>query len=78
MGLIQMGTYYGQFIANDVNEEIDSLFILPTDYESTFFISGNPIATTANIPIERKNEFRQLVLRLKPVQTIAFTFISYT
>jgi hypothetical protein len=77
MGMIQMGTYYGQFIANDVNEDIDSSYILPLVYESTFFIGGSPLGTIAYVPIERKNEFRQLVLRLKPVQCIAFTFINY-
>lgn len=43
--------------------------------------STYPIANVedlfADVPLERKNEFRQLILRIKPAQTAALLFINY-
>jgi len=48
------------------------------DYEealrSTFFIGGPTPGSFAVIPADRHLELRQLVLKIKPVQTIGFTF----
>lgn len=44
---------------------------------STFFVSGNTPTEMANILASRKDEFRQLILRIKPVQTIGILLINY-
>jgi len=77
MGTMQMAGYqYNQLIVNHINEANDAWYQIG-DYRTTFFICDDPVGTFADVPIERKNEFRQLVLRLKPVQSQAILFINY-
>lgn len=68
MGLCEMG----------VNEMI-YLQTPPSDLQlrSTFFISGAEYPNKIDIPINRKDEFRQLVLKLKPLHTVAYLYINY-
>lgn len=44
---------------------------------ASFFIGGSTLGAMAVIPSNREEEFRELVLKLKPAQTAAFTFINY-
>jgi hypothetical protein len=44
---------------------------------ATFFIGGENLGDMAEIPANREEEFRELVLRLKPAHLVAFTFINY-
>lgn len=44
---------------------------------ATFFISGVNIEDIAQVPLERQKEFRELVLKLKPAHTVAFTLVNY-
>lgn len=44
----------------------------------TFFIGGENLGDMANVPNNRLEEFKELVLKLKPAHTVAFTFIAYT
>lgn len=44
---------------------------------STFFISGSIISEGAEIPEDRKKEFIELILKLKPAHTVAFPIINY-
>lgn len=63
---------------NHIEESIDATFAIPAaNYRSTFYISGSPITTFADVLEVRKDEFRQLILQLKPAQTVAFLFINY-
>jgi uncharacterized protein YmfQ (DUF2313 family) len=64
-------------IANYIDETLDFSFNVGANLRSTFFIGGNPIGSFADVDVNRKEEFRQLVLRIKPVQTVAFLFINY-
>lgn len=77
MGDISMGQIYANFVANYIDEELDSQFSV-SGLRSTFFIGANPVGNMANVPLIRKDEFRQIILRLKPVQTIAYLFVNYT
>jgi hypothetical protein len=45
---------------------------------ATFFIGGQVLGQPAQVPITRQQEFRELVLTLKPAHLVAYTFISYT
>ncbi len=64
-------------IANSLVESEDEVFVIGDNYRSTFFISGSPITDTPNISIDRKNELRQLILKIKPAQTVGFININY-
>jgi len=67
-----------EFVANHVDQELDSNFVVPTNLKATFFIGGDPQGSYASVPTSRKDEFRHLILQLKPVQTIAYLIINYT
>lgn len=79
-GQIQHGTSFAKKIANSIEQAIDDLFNIGSNYRFTFFIGGLVLGDFATIPGSREREFRQMVLRIKPVHTIAFLFldISFT
>lgn len=64
-------------IANSL--DANEIFNIGSDENlwSTFFISGLNIEDIAEIPIERRAEFRELVLKLKPAQTVVFILINF-
>lgn len=64
-------------IANHLEESEDLYFDFGANLRSTFFIAGATISTFANVSADRKTEFRELILRLKPAQTAGFLFINY-
>lgn len=43
----------------------------------TFFIGGENLGDVAIVPAIRLQEFKELVLKLKPAHTVCFTFVSY-
>lgn len=57
----------------EMNDTLDFNIAL----RSTFFVSASSFPSIATISLERKDEFRQLILRLKPANTIAFLFVQY-
>lgn len=83
MGEIEMGEaemggyYYNNLVANNLLEDMDSFFNVGDNYKCCFFVGGEILGTFAEVPVERKKEFRQLILKLKPVQTIGILFINY-
>lgn len=44
---------------------------------ATFFIGGEILGNFAAVPQNRLVEFKELVLKLKPAHTVAFTFINF-
>lgn len=48
-----------------------------SNLSKTFFIGGPNLGETAIVPENREQEFRELVLKLKPAHLAAFTFIDY-
>lgn len=81
------GTEHGESTQHGAgNYEVIANSMFDEDYSiggtenlwATFFIAGpNNISDFANIPSGRKNEFKELVLKLKPAHLVAFTFINY-
>jgi len=63
---------------NAIYENEDACPIAPFRHKFVFYISGDPIDITAlaSIPSARYNEFRELVLRYKPMRTWAFAFLN--
>lgn len=78
LGSFQLNEYiFLNKIANNIEESFDSTFNVGDNLRSTFFIGGDPFGTFADVDVNRKAEFRQLILRLKPVQAIGFMFVNY-
>lgn len=77
LGDSQLGGAEFALIANSIFQSQDATFSTGSNLRSTFFIGGNPIGTVANIEAARELEFRQLVLKVKPVQTVAYLFVNY-
>lgn len=73
----QHGSYWGNLVANNIDEDRDLNFDVGDNLRSTFFVGGTPVGTFANVDEDRKEEFRQLILRLKPTQTVGYLFINY-
>lgn len=73
----QYGPTYGNIIANHIDEVQDQQFYITSNLRNTFFIGGNPLGSFANVNENRKAEFRQLILKLKPAQMIGYLLINY-
>jgi len=43
----------------------------------TFFVGGSGYPNRASVPLSRKDEFRHLILKLKPAHSVAFLYIDY-
>lgn len=76
-GQSRYGNVLNNKIANSVNESDDLHFDIGGDLTGTFFIGGPTLGSFANVPAARHDEFRQLILQLKPTQNVGFLFINY-
>lgn len=76
-GDVQHGVTEGNKIANLINPTIDNYFNVSPDYRSTFFIGGPYPGEFANVDADREQEFRQLIFKLKPTQTVGFLLVNY-
>lgn len=76
-GQVNYGGSYKRFVANHIDEARDWQFNIGSNLRSTFFIGGPTIGSFANVDALRKDEFRQLILIIKPVQTVGFLLINY-
>ena len=81
LGDAYLGTTYlldGVSIIANYLEDAQDASILVTNLRSTFFIADPASITTfANIPTARHIEFRQLLMKLKPIHTIGYLFVNY-
>lgn len=70
--------YYGYAnkIANSTDKSEDASFVVPNNI-FTFFIGGSTAGSWATVDANRESEFRQLVLKIKPAHTIAYTLIDF-
>jgi hypothetical protein len=69
--------YFKGKVANHIEEILDSTFSHQNNWIKTFFVGGENLGDFATVPIARKDEFRQLILRLKPTETVAYLLIDY-
>lgn len=82
-GDAQHGSYFGKLVVNYLEPELDASFDIGYHLRSTFFIGGealdpdNYMGEVADVPANRESEFRQLILRLKPTQTVGLLFVNY-
>lgn len=64
-------------VANNVDEQRDKYYPDLDTFERTFIIGGVVKGDFANVPIARKDEFRELILKIKPLQSVAYLLINY-
>lgn len=72
----QHGSGNSQIIANSHKPDED-YSVSDDKLWATFFIGGAILGEMVEIPQTREEEFRELVLKLKPAHLVAFTFINY-
>lgn len=76
-GQAQHGTAFQDKCVNYIDENLDKGFNEGSNLRSTYFIGGAVVGDFTDVDAERKDEFRQLILKLKPAQTVAYLFINY-
>ena len=77
-GDFQQGAYsYNNKLINHISESNDLLFNIGVNSKCSFFIGGITLGSFANVDVNRKNEFRQIILKLKPVQSVSYLLINY-
>jgi len=76
-GQIQHGQSLFDICANYIDSDLDSGFVM-SDLRATFYISDVTLPDFADVDSDRKAEFRELILKLKPAHSAAFLFINYT
>lgn len=72
------GGGYGNKVVNHVDESLDDPYNLGGSLKHTFFIGAEMAGDWASVPAVRKDEFRKLILTLKPAQTVAFLLVNFT
>lgn len=76
------GLMYTNYVVTYIDRERELHYDFGTHLKSTFFIGGKDLFDIAggnlyaDVDATRINELRQLILRLKPVQTKAFLYIN--
>jgi hypothetical protein len=72
----QHGGLTGDFVINKMTSEIGAA--IGTNYSTVFFIGGENLGDFANVDVNRERELRQMILRIKPLNQIAYLLINYT
>ena len=69
----------GNIIANHADEDLDKFFQFGTaeQFKSVFYIGGQTFPTKAEVDDNRKIEFRELILKLKPAHIAGYLLINY-
>jgi hypothetical protein len=76
LGLAHGGDSFS-LIANSIEEIEDYSIGGAENLWATFFIGGENLGDSANVPSLRLREFKELVIKLKPANLVAITFINY-
>lgn len=78
-GQIVHGQYIVDKVANYMDSAKDRLFYVGSTQKlrATFFISGEVLPDYADVLATREIEFRELILKLKPANTMVYLLINY-
>lgn len=71
------GAQYLNKVVNFIEEAPDAAFYEGNNLKATFYIGGQTFGTFADVDASRKNEFRQLILKLKQTQNVAYLLVNY-
>jgi len=76
-GLLPLLVYpNSEIVANFIDKIKDESFELGIDNNSFFVVCDSILGTPVNVPIERREELRQLILRLKPLHLPCLLFVT--
>ena len=73
----QHGVGLFEVIANNIDDEVYSIGGNQNLWATFFIASKSSLFQGGSVPFERKKEFKELILKLKPAQLVAFTLITY-
>lgn len=76
-GDAQHGGAVADKVARSIYSSEDADFDIGTNYSNVFWIGGATLGTFANVDADRETEFRDLILRLKPLNQIAYLVVNY-
>lgn len=76
-GEYEYGGILNNLCINHIEEEIDSLYSTDNGLRASIFIGGEILGDFANVPEVRRKEFKELIIKVKPIQEIAFLLINY-
>ncbi len=68
---------FNQTVANYIDYQKDVHFVLGGTVKNCFFIGGSTFGSFANVDSTRREELRQLILRIKPVESVAYLLVNY-
>lgn len=69
--------FYNQKVINHIDYQLD-IYYNTLNWKQVFYIGGQNLGDFADVPLARREELRQLILRIKPVQSIGYLLINYT
>lgn len=73
----QHGSTFDDVVVNHIDRDRDASYLFANNYRFTFYIAGSTMPDFAEVSSARKDEFRQLILQLKPIHTQAYLFVNY-
>jgi hypothetical protein len=76
-GQVNHGEKYQTKVVNSELQSADNGFVVTSNYKMSFFIGGEILGEFADVDAARETEFRQLILKIKPAQTVGYLFINY-
>jgi hypothetical protein len=76
LGSSQLGFTFNNMVVNHTDPDLDLDFD-PDGFNCSFYIGGEIYGTFADVLSSRETEFRQLILKLKPANTVAFIYVNY-
>lgn len=69
---------YPNIVANHITQVGDADFNIGDGWFATFFVGGPTLGEFANVSQLREKELRQLILKMKPAQTVGFLLVNFT
>ena len=76
-GQYEFGGLLNNLVINYLEESKDAQFITDNSLRTSFFVGGAVLGDYANVPIAQKKQFRELIIKIKPLQEIGFLLINY-
>lgn len=76
-GEMDFGSYYNNKLVNHIDEGKDDFFDEGGSFRASMIIGGQVLGTWADVSVDRKDEFRQLVLKKKPTQFVIYLLVNY-
>ena len=77
LGFMQLGERNDHRAVNYLDPILDDPFNIVDNLERTFFIGAETAGEYAEVSLDRKEEFRKLILTLKPTQTLAYLVVNF-